>query len=312
MPLSLSPSVIRPVVRVTIGLPGLVGMSPAMERRWLAIIGSGIRLPEGTDVQHTTLGGIPAERVSGPWAKPGRHILYLHGGGFAAGSPKTYRAFVAALAVESRATIHVPDYPLAPEYPYPAALDAALAGYRELTGREGAAVVAGDSAGGNLAVALAVRLRDAQGRGPLGLVLFCPWLDLSHSGESHKGAPREPVLHAKRSHANARAYAAGRDLRDPGISPLFADLAGLPPIHLQGAADDYLRSDSDRLAEAVSAAGGEAEYRRFEGVWHDFQVLGEFMAESRLAVGEAGDAMEPWFARASVAAGGAVETAAQG
>jgi epsilon-lactone hydrolase len=311
MPLSLPPAVVRPVVRVTLGLPGLVGMSTAAERRWFDLLALGVRLPKGTNVEAVELGGVPADRVSGPWAKPGRNVLYLHGGGYAVGSPKTFRGFVTALSVASRATLYVPDYPLAPEHPFPAASDSAIAAYRALVDRGGPPILAGDSAGGNLSLATAIRVRDAGEMPALGLVLFCPWLDLSHSGASHRGAPREPVLHAKRSARNARAYASGRDLRDPAVSPLFADLAGLPPIHLQGAADDYLRSDSDRLAEAVEAAGGIVDYHRFEGVWHDFQVLGELLAEARIAVAEAGEAMDRLFS-ASVAAGGAVEAAAQG
>lgn len=311
MRLSLSPSVVRPMVRVTLGLPGLVRMSTAAERRWLGLLAAAARLPKGAVVEAVELGGVPADRVSGPWAMPGRNVLYLHGGGYAVGSPDTYRAFVAALSLASKATLHVPDYPLAPEHPFPAASDSALAAYRALVDREGPAIVAGDSAGGNLSLTVAIRIRDAGEVAALGLVLFCPWLDLSHSGSSHRRAPREPILRARRSEKNARAYARGRDLRDPVVSPLFADLAGLPPIHLQGAADDYLRSDSDRLAEAVEKAGGVVDYHCFEGVWHDFQVLGEFLAEARIAVAEAGDAMDRLFS-ASVAAGGAVEAAAQG
>ena len=295
MELSLPPRFLRPVVRATLGLPGAAHMPPRVERRWLGLCSTGVRMPPGTEIEPLDLGGVPALRFTGPWAQPGRSLFYIHGGGYSAGSPHTYRGFVAALAQAARAVVYAPAYPLAPEHPYPAAADACLAAFEELAGSDaGAVALAGDSAGGGLALGLAIRLRDQGGEAPAGLALFCPWLDLSHSGESFAtGAPREPILKPRRSHRNAVAYCRGIDLADPRLSPLFAEsLAGLPPIHIQGAELDLLVSDADRLAERARAEGVPVDYRRFDGLWHDFQLLGEYLAEARDAVGEAGQALE--------------------
>lgn len=312
MQLSLRPRVVRPLVRATLGLPAVARLSPRLERRWLGLCSTGVRMPPGTEIEPLDLGGVPASRLTGPWAQPGRSLFYIHGGGYSAGSPHTYRGFIAALSHAARATIYTPDYPLAPEHPYPAAPDACLAAFEGLVGSEsgaGAVALGGDSAGGGLALGLAIRRRDQGGEAPAGLALFCPWLDLSHSGESFaNGAPREPILKPRRSHRNAVAYCRGIDLADPRVSPLFAEsLAGLPPIHLQGAELDLLVSDSDRFAEQARAAGAAVDYRRFDGLWHDFQLLGEYLAEARDAVDHAARALEQMW---SVAAGGAVEPTA--
>lgn len=288
-------------------------MPVGMERRWLNAIGVMTRPPSGAEFAAESLGGGPALRVSTPAVEPGRTVLYVHGGGYTTAPMRTYRAFMGTIATETRTVVHAPDYPLAPEHPFPAAFDATLAAYRALAqSSPGPIVLAGDSAGGGLAVAIAVALRDAGEPAPAGLVLFCPWLDLTHSGQSFaSGAPREPILHAGRSARNAELYAGSRDLRDPRISPLFEpDVAGLPPIYLLGAADDLLASDADRFADRVRDAGGEIDYRRYEGLWHDFQLFGDAMAQSRAATTAACAAISGFFA--SVAAGGPVEAAAQG
>jgi len=308
------------MVRATLGMPATLHMPARLERRWLELMSTGVRTPDGTEIDDVELGGVRAHRLVGPWVERGRSLLYLHGGGYSAGSSNTYRGFIAALSQAARAAVIAPEYPLAPEHPYPAAADACLAAFDGLAGSEaGAVALAGDSAGGGLALGLAIRLRDRGGPAPVGLALFCPWLDLSHSGESFaSGASYEPILKPHRSHRNALAYAGDVDLADPRLSPLFAEsLEDLPPIHLQGAELDLLVSDSDRFAARARSAGVAIEYRRFERLWHDFQVLGDYLAEARDAVAEAGRALERMWDSApvpagSVVAGGAVEPAAQG
>jgi len=289
-------------------------MPPRVERRWLDLVGMLARLPAGTTREKIELGGMPATVTAGPWAQPGRAFLYLHGGAYVAGSPAAYKGFIAALSAAARAAVYCPDYPLAPEHPYPAAPDAALAAFRALRGRggEGAVAVGGDSAGGGLTLGLALRLRDAGEALPAGLVLLCPWVDLANAGESFRAnGPHEPILDAERSNRNARQYAAGAALDDPRLSPLYADdLTGLPPIHMQGATDDLHLSDAEQLAARLRLAGAKLEYRRFDGVFHDFQLFGDYLADAREAVAAAGSALEGFFS--SVAAGGAVEAATQG
>jgi epsilon-lactone hydrolase len=311
--LSLSPGLVRGILRATAGLPARSGMSIAMERRWFALAEKIVRLPEGAEVRRASLGGMEAYEASGRAADPSRTVVYFHGGGYGTAAWGAYRAFIARLALGTRATVVAPDYPLAPERPFPAALDAGLASYRALAEREtGPIVVAGDSAGGNLALATALALRDGGEPPPAGLVLFSPWLDLSHSGDSfERNGPREPILAHRDSRRKAAVYAAGRSLRDPRVSPLFAEsLAGLPPVHLLAASDDILVSDADRFAERAREAGVKVDYHRHDGLWHDFQLFGDWLVEARSATGAACEAIAACF-EASVAAGGAVETAAQ-
>ncbi len=312
MELSLSPRVVRGLARVTAGMPGLARMSQRMERRWLNAIGAMAQTPKGTTRTEVELGGVPTTVTCGPWAEPGRTLLYLHGGAYCYGSPVAYKGVIAALSRAARAAVFAPDYPLAPEHPFPAAPDAALAAYRALRDRvAGALAVAGDSAGGGLALGLAVRLRDADEDQPAALVLFCPWVDLGNSGRSFRENGRhEPILRRDRSNEAARMYAGGEELADPRLSPLFTpDLSELPPIHLLSATDDLHLSDADALAERLRAAGAELEYRRVQGVWHDFQVFGDYLAEAREAIAAAAAALERSFA--SVPAGGPIEAAAQ-
>ncbi len=313
MDLSLPRGVVRLLLRGTAGLPSRTHMSIAMERRWYAIASAAVRPPKGTAIEAESLGGVPVYRATCAGIAEGRAVLYLHGGGYGTFAKGAYCAFVRSISLRTSTAVHAPDYPLAPERPFPAALDAALAAWRALAGREeGPIVLAGDSAGGGLALATALALRDAGERPPAGLVLFSPWLDLTHSGASfERNGPAEPILTHRDSLEKATAYAAGADLRDSRISPLFAEsLAGLPPVHLLGAADDLLVSDADRLAERIRSEGGAIEYERHDGLWHDFQLFGEVLAEARDATAAACAAIEGFFA-ASVAPRGAVEAAAE-
>jgi epsilon-lactone hydrolase len=310
--LSLSPRVVRGLARVTTGIPGLARMSPRMERRWLNALGAVAQTPSGTTRVEVDLGGVPATLTGGPWAQDGRTLLYLHGGAYVAGSPDAYRAVIASLSRAARAPVYAPDYPLAPEHPFPAGPDSVLRAYRALRDRvDGPLAVAGDSAGGGLTLGLAVRLRDGGEPQPAGLVLFCPWVDLGNSGRSFReNGRREPILRRDHSNGSARMYAGSEELTDPRLSPLFTpDLTGLPPTHLLSATDDLHLSDADALAERLRDAGIDLEYRRIEGVWHDFQVFGDYLVQAREAIGAAGAALDRFF---SVPAGGAVEAAAKG
>ena len=231
MQLSLSPAAVRHFLRGSVGLPARTHMSIGMERRWFRVIGGIVRAPKGTALADDSLGGVPTSRATCDDMEDGRTILYLHGGGYGTHPRASYGAFARSICLETKTEVYAPDYPLAPERPFPAALDAGLASYRALAERTGGPIVlGGDSAGGGLAVATALALRDAGDALPAGMFLFSPWLDLSHSGDSfEQNGPREPILTHRGSVEKAKAYAAGRDLNDPGISPLFAEsLAGLP------------------------------------------------------------------------------------
>src|SRR5206468_4169342 len=176
----------------------------------------------------------------------GRTMLYLHGGGYCIGSPLSHRALVSRLALSSAATAWVPDYRMAPEDPFPAAVDDALAAYRELL--DGGAdpkrlVIGGDSAGGGLTFAAALAIRDAGLPAPAGLVAISPWTDLTASGAAHAAkAETDPMVNGEALAMFAKAYA-GDDLTEPLASPLFADLKDLPPVLIQVGGEEALLSD---------------------------------------------------------------------
>jgi len=187
-------------------------------------------------------------------------ILYLHGGGYVMGSPRSHRHLASDLAAATGATIYVLDYRRAPEHPFPAARDDAVAALRWLLDAGHAKaerlLIAGDSAGGGLAVAMLVALRKAGLPMPAAAACLSPWVDLSCSLPSCSiDRPADPVIDPRVLRAMARAYLGRRSLRTPGASPLFADLRGLPPLLVQAAADEALTDEALALARSAAAAG---------------------------------------------------------
>jgi acetyl esterase/lipase len=157
------------------------------QRAWTEAAAAITRIPAGVSVEHGSLGGRPCDRLVPPGANEGRAVLYLHGGGYLLGSLRTHRGLAAQIAEAGGAPVHLLDYRLGPEHVHPAALEDAMAAYRELLERgfdANSILVAGDSAGGGLAVALAARLRDAGESEPAGLAILNGWLDLTNSGSS--------------------------------------------------------------------------------------------------------------------------------
>lgn len=220
-------------------------------------------------------------------------ILYLHGGGYVACSPATHRPITAGMARRSRAAVYAPDYRLAPEHPYPAAVDDAERAYRWLVDRgvpPGEIVVAGDSAGGGLAVALLHRLRATARPLPAGAVLFSPWTDLTGSGASARTNDGKCAMFRPENLADfAACYAGPAERRHPEVSPLFGSLGGLPPVHIQVDADELLRDDAVRLHEGILAAGGASELRIAEGLFHCWQMLDGLIPEAGRALAAASD-----------------------
>lgn len=241
------------------------------QRRWLQALARVGRLPKGVTRRDIDLGGVRAERWADERAAPVRAgtVLYLHGGGYTVGSPRTHRPIAAWLARDSGLPVAVIDYRLAPEHPFPAALEDAVAAFDALAS-EGPVVVAGDSAGGGLALALALRLRDRGGVQPVALALLAPLVDLRET--SPLPAVRgEAMLSERWSRANARAYAAGRT-DDPLVSPLLADLRGLPPVLVQNGSDDLLAAQSVAIVAKLRDAGVEVRHDLVPDRWHVFQL----------------------------------------
>lgn len=223
------------------------------------------------------IGEMDAEWVSVNRAHMKKYvILYCHGGGYSTGSRKYARTLTTKLASSTFMDVLCFDYRLAPEHPFPAALEDAMKAwdYLMLLGygaRE--VIVAGDSAGGNLALTLVLQLKNQQRLLPRGLVLMSPWTDLTSSGESFlKRAELDPVLNAEYIDRMKLAYAAGQDLKDPLISPLWGDHREFPPAYIQVGDNEILYSDAWRLYERLLEQHVSVRFEHFTGMWHVFQM----------------------------------------
>lgn len=284
----------RPI-RIVLGLTSPLLTGPAldvrMQRLNTELLGRLLAPSPGTQVTRVQLNGVIAERITRADSDTGAALLYLHGGGYCIGSPRVYRALVALLAETAGAIAYTPEYRLAPEHPHPAALEDALAAYDGLLAAGIASdriAVAGDSAGGGLALSLAMALRDRGGPLPAAIAMICPWLDLvpDHAGDARRGRSG-PLLTPATLTNWARAYANGHGPEDPAVSPLRGDLSGLPPLILHSAGDDLLASDSDALA----VRSPELEHVHFEHLWHVPHVLTGLLSEADHAVEELGAAL---------------------
>jgi acetyl esterase/lipase len=241
----------------------------------------------GVTCTRTILGGVPGERLQarGP-TPPLDAVLYLHGGAYCVGSPATHRSITTRLARLTGASVFAADYRLAPEHPFPAAVDDAVAAYRGMlsTGLTPDRItIAGDSAGGGLALATALRLRDLGQAVPAALVLFSPWVDLGAPDRGPEPAG-EVMISLPWVNECARAYLGGKDPADPLASPINGDLRGLPPTLIQVGQDEILLQDSRRLRQALAAAAGEVSLQEYPRRWHVFQSNAGVLADADRAL----------------------------
>ena len=250
------------------------------------------RMPAGVSVEATEVGSCPGE-----WLRPERAqgqgvILYLHGGAYTGGSCITHRAAAARLALAARRSVFNLAYRLAPEHPFPAALDDALVAYHGLrVAHTGAPIaLAGDSAGGGLALALAVRLREQGAEPAAALALMSPWTDLALTHETHtsKAAVDPYFPTSERLRLAARHYAGSADLTHPLVSPHYAELHALPPALIHVGDREALLDDSLRLAQRLQAQGSSVSVKVFPGMWHVWQMLGGWMPEADESLQELG------------------------
>jgi phosphinothricin tripeptide acetyl hydrolase len=253
---------------------------PWSERRaGIAAMGAVAQLPDGCTVEATTLGGVPTEKITPPGTAPTRTIYYLHGGGYCMGGAESHRVMAARMALGASATAFVLDYRLAPEHPFPAAVDDALAGWRALLS-EGVdparTVIAGDSAGGGLSVVTAVGARDAGLPLPAGLHLISPWANLSNAGPAYAAKAETDFIITQAGIDEFRLnYLGDSDPTHPLASPVFADLAGLPPMLIQVGSEEVLMSDSILLAEMAGLARADVTLR----IWPDMVHIWPFFAQ---------------------------------
>lgn len=220
-------------------------------------------------------------------------ILYLHGGGYVSGSLATHQVLCADLARAAQARLLFPEYRLAPEHPFPAALEDARRAYHWLLAQTGSTenlLIAGDSAGGGLCLALTLSLRQSGEPLPLGVLCLSPWTDLTLCSASHrKQAKTEATLHPDNLRLWAFSYAGEADLREPLVSPYFAEYHGFPPLLIQVGGEEVLLDDAQRVAEKAKAAGAEVKLSIYEGMWHVWHTAGGLLPEGRKAFEEIGE-----------------------
>lgn len=298
--MSLQAELIRSMSRVFIRRGRHTALNVADQRERMRAYERRVpRAPARTEMIEKSLDAVRAIRISRPETQPNRHILFLHGGAYSTGSPALYRHISWRFAGAARAQFIAIDYRLAPEHPFPAALDDAFAAWSALLG-EGAdpshCAIMGDSAGGGLALALALRLRDAAVSLPGALVAISPWTDLAITGRSAQPPAADPMLYSEHLADHAAQYLAGADPRHPYASPLYGDPRGLPPTLLQVGGDEILRDDSERMAQRMLEAGCKVTlevWPRMPHVWHAFAPI---MPEARLAIARIGAFVRQWTA----------------
>jgi len=251
--------------------------------------------PLDEDVRYETVdaGGIPGEWISTPESVEERVVYYLHGGGYVLCSINTHRPMIARIARAAGARALAINYRLAPENPFPAAVEDATAAYRWLlsTGVEPAKVViAGDSAGGGLAVAALVALRDAGEPLPAAGVCISPWVDMEGTGESMvTKADVDPIVRPEGMPEMAKVYLGEADPRTPLASPIYADLTGLPPLLIQVGTAETLLDDATRLAERAKSAGVDVILEPWEDMIHVWHTFAEMLPEGQKAIERIGE-----------------------
>lgn len=285
LPLPVVRAALRPAYRLALN----ARLPYSAQRRLLELVAPIQTLPEGTVVRQVTLAGRPAERVTVGATERPTAVLYLHGGAYTVGSPATHRSLAAHLAAASGSAVYVLDYRLAPEHPYPAALDDAVGAYLELVTEHGVtpgtAPIAGDSAGGGLAVATARRLIDRHGVRPAALGLIAPLAD-----PGSRDFPFDPdtVLNAAWISASARAYLGGHDAADPGYAPLRGDLNGLPPTLIHVGTGEMLYPQVTEFARKLRDAGVEVTVTEQRDLWHVAHLQAALVGQAADAVAQLG------------------------
>ncbi|HEU5416664.1 MAG TPA: alpha/beta hydrolase fold domain-containing protein [Streptosporangiaceae bacterium] len=291
--LRVPPALLRPAMRQLRRRVLNPELPWAVQRRRLDGLMRTSLLPRGTQISEHDLNGVRCEAVTAAGAGPARTVVHFHGGGYCIGSPLMGRAWAAQLSSRAGVRVLVPDYRLAPEHPHPAALEDAREVLKAVLAEAspGSVVVSGDSAGGGLALALVLALRDAGEELPAGCVLMSPWLDLAADRRARPDLVRRDVLLSPGWLAACAAGYAGRAGQgDPAVSPARAELAGLPPLLVQAGTDELLAPDAELLAGRAAAARVDVTYTRWPRMWHDFVLQAGLVAAADSAVAQAA-----WF-----------------
>ncbi|MBV9331216.1 MAG: alpha/beta hydrolase [Alphaproteobacteria bacterium] len=259
-----------------------------LELRALMAGGRVPRAPSHIELRNTSLGGVPAEELVPKGAAADRAVLYIHGGGWVAGSPATHRALTWRIAEKLGCRVFALDYRLAPEHPFPAGLEDCVAAWRALIDRGYDArllAIGGDSAGGNLTLALALKLKALGIALPGALFALSAATDLAARPQSHFGNRLSDAIFDPRMFDSVgKHYFPGGDATDPFLSPLRGEFSGLPPTLIQCSREEMLRDDSVLLAEKLESAGVEVKLEVWPRVFHAWQIMADLLPEARKAI----------------------------
>jgi len=304
---SLRSKFCRIFIKHLIGSKFIAGLTIDQVRKGMEVAARMALLPAKTMVEQTSYGGVSAEWVYAKNVNEENVVLFLHGGGYNTGSPSTHRELAAHISKASNAKVLLPDYRLAPENPFPAALEDAITSYRWLLESgysSGKIAIAGDSAGGGLTLVTCISIRDSSGPIPSSLACISPWTDLEMTGESiktHKNI--DPMVNLASTQIMASIqimalnYIGSNDPRSPLISPVYADLQDFPPMIIQVGSDEILLDDSRRMTERAKQAGADLTINIYEGMWHVFHILYRLIPEAKHAVHELGSFIKNRFRR---------------
>ena len=281
------------IVRVLRSGPSLTELSIEEQRAVFDRLTSQFQPAEDVRCERVDAGGVPGEWITTPEAAHERAIYYLHGGGYVMGSMNTHREMISRLSRAAGARALAIEYRLAPENPFPAAVEDSTAAYRWLlsTGVDPARlVIAGDSAGGGLTVATLVALRDAGAPLPAAAVCLSPWVDMEGLGESMTTrAEADPMIQRESLLQTAKAYLGDVHVRTPLAAPLYADLRGLPPLLIQVGTAEMLLDDATRLAERAKSAGVDVALEVWDDMFHVWQFFAGMLPEGQQAIDRIGE-----------------------
>jgi acetyl esterase/lipase len=277
------------ILKISAQNPPPENATPPMMRAWAEGVTSHTPLAQNVRIARSSFGPYQGDLILPEGGDASRLVIYYHGGGFFLFSSHTYRVTTTNLARVSRSAVFSPDYRLAPENPAPAAHDDAFVVYQWAL-KQGYApdkiVLSGDSAGGNLALAAAVRARDAGLPLPSALVLFSPWLDFAEEGESYRTTTDDPILPPPVLDGFKLAYLGTGDRKSSKVTPFYADFAGLPPTLVHVGSWERLHDDSITLAKRMKAAGVSAELKIFDGMSHGWQLFAPMLEEGMQSIEE--------------------------
>lgn len=251
-----------------------------------------VKAPKFCQVEQQYIDGRYAEWITSTRSHPNKIILYLHGGAYQYGSAATHRAMVGRIGHASHATVLLPEYRLAPEHPFPAALEDACHTYEWLLTKGFAPsdiIIAGDSAGAALSISTTIVMRDKGQPLPAALVCISPWVNLTSKGASYIiNQQEDPVLKMSGVTSAADTYTKQEPKDYPLLSPIFADLSHLPPMLIQSGSYELILSDAKKLAERAQDSGVDVTFQQWPGMWHVWHLIGPFLPESTQAIKKIG------------------------